>query len=118
MVDMNGVDIPPMQKVSKKLRLAAVALAVIGAGSAVWLALEGQKVRMQQALFAERQARFEILGVEIAATEARLKSRTADLAVLQADLAQVAHERDAASATLAKAVVDRNKAEADRASAI
>src|SRR3712207_5001696 len=118
MIDWEKVEVSPLHRVGTKLRVAAVCLALLGSGSAVWLALEGQKVRLQQSILAERQARFDALGTELALLEERLKSRTGELASLQASLAHIGRQRDEASAALARAHIERDRAAAERAAAV
>jgi chromosome segregation ATPase len=118
MNDWDEVRVFREHRSSMKLRIAAVALALGGSVSAVWLALEGQSVRLQQAIFAERQVRSETLAAEIGQLDIRLKLRSGEVATVEGNLLQMRRQLADADAAFAKAANERDKAEAARAAAV
>jgi chromosome segregation ATPase len=102
----------------RKLVALALVLALAGSGAAMWLALEGQQVRLQKSLFAERQAGVDRVAAELLDLEERVKARAAELLVLQRSLAQAEAQRDAALLLLRTAEADRVKAVAAQDAAL
>jgi chromosome segregation ATPase len=99
---------------SWKLRAAAVMLAGFGGVGSIWLALDGQKVKTQEAVYVERQAFLTRLGAETAAMQARIEEQRAQAAAAEDRLTQARRALADVEATRASAASARDQIETER----
>src|SRR5215207_7053157 len=75
-----------------KLWATAVMLAGFGGIGSIWLALDGHKVKMQEMVYAERQALLTRLGEETTALQSQIAAQQAQAAAIEDRLAHARRE--------------------------
>jgi chromosome segregation ATPase len=97
-----------------KLRAAALVLAGFGGVGSIWLALDGQRVKSQEAAYIERKALLARLGEESAGLQAKIEAQRAQVAADEDRLKQARQGLAEVERSRASAASARDQAEADR----
>ena len=113
----NNFDPGLLPRPTWKLRAAAVLLAALGGFGSLWLALDGQKVKMQEVVYGERQALLARLADESSALQTRIEERRTQATAAEDRLAHARRGLAEVEAARASAASARDQLEADRLSA-